>query len=267
MSSLTREWFRKKENKIEYKIEIQDFLKKIKTFRTGRSIHSRYFWIGESKFIIEVYPKGNSNKNKDSVSVYLSNIGEWGVKIHCQLSAGQVSRRGENVLNYHNRCGFPNFVSHDRCRNGDVLEDDGSFLLHYELTLLEEEVTQDRGLDMDSAKVSRLKTELESLTDEVRNLSIQLKKSEEKTAKKIKSLQNTILNMNTAPQSKPCPECPICYNEMKPPSRIYSCRNGHHVCEECNAQPQVTECPTCREPFVGRATGMEEFLRQLFNIS
>merc|ERR1712215_137192 len=59
------------------------------------------------------------------------------------------------------------------------------------------------------------------------------------------------------------PLCPVCWEEMKPPKRIFQCTNGHLVCEGCRNQPQLVKCPTCREPIMGRATAMEHFLAQL----
>jgi len=79
-------------------------------------------------------------------------------------------------------------------------------------------------------------------------------------------------------------ECSVCLEEMRPPTRIYQvgrllnaiwhflfhlkepfinvkinfplnewfswqCRNGHVMCEACQAHPEVTRCPTCRSPF------------------
>ena len=35
------------------------------------------------------------------------------------------------------------------------------------------------------------------------------------------------------------PECPICLEEMAPPTRIFQCLNGHHVCGACRQNIQV----------------------------
>ena len=39
-------------------------------------------------------------------------------------------------------------------------------------------------------------------------------------------------------------ECPVCL-ETPRAGPIYSCRKGHVICRDC--QPQVTQCPTCRD--------------------
>ena len=59
------------------------------------------------------------------------------------------------------------------------------------------------------------------------------------------------------------PECPVCFEDMKPPIKIYNCTNGHLICADC--KDRVTVCTNCREPYMGRATAVEQMLRQMFN--
>ena len=62
-------------------------------------------------------------------------------------------------------------------------------------------------------------------------------------------------------QPPPCPpECPVCFNEMAPPVKIFQCSNGHHICETCKDQLEPSICPKCRKRLIGRATDMENFL-------
>ena len=56
------------------------------------------------------------------------------------------------------------------------------------------------------------------------------------------------------------PECPVCFNEMAPPTKIFQCSNGHHICETCKDQLDPFKCPKCRKRMIGRATDMENFL-------
>jgi hypothetical protein len=37
----------------------------------------------------------------------------------------------------------------------------------------------------------------------------------------------------------PCPECPVCFEEMKPPTRIAQCMAGHLICLQCKERPEV----------------------------
>jgi len=57
------------------------------------------------------------------------------------------------------------------------------------------------------------------------------------------------------------PECPVCFNEMVPPTRIFQCRDGHLVCETCKVGLAPCICPECRQEVTGRATGVEKLLR------
>jgi len=43
-------------------------------------------------------------------------------------------------------------------------------------------------------------------------------------------------------------ECPVCYDVMVPPSRIFQCNNGHLICEDCKCHSEIRSCPTCRVP-------------------
>ena len=70
MSGLTTEYMvRKGDNSIRYDVLINAFHKKIKTFKNGRKIHSRTFYIGLSKFHIEIFPNGDDKKDKGNVGL------------------------------------------------------------------------------------------------------------------------------------------------------------------------------------------------------
>jgi len=65
------------------------------------------------------------------------------------------------------------------------------------------------------------------------------------------------------PSAVQVPECPVCLEEMVPPTRIFQCRNGHLICETCKSGLSPCICPKCRGEIIGRATDMEAFLRSL----
>merc|ERR1712059_163034 len=59
------------------------------------------------------------------------------------------------------------------------------------------------------------------------------------------------------PPTEPrAPECPICFERMIPPRKIFYCSNGHHVCGDC--RPKLERC-YCRGDITGRAIDMEKF--------
>jgi len=65
-------------------------------------------------------------------------------------------------------------------------------------------------------------------------------------------------------------ECPICTEVMAPPSRIWQCKAGHVICEQCKERVQPpgssgATCPTCKTaPFIGRNLALERISRSLF---
>jgi hypothetical protein len=44
-------------------------------------------------------------------------------------------------------------------------------------------------------------------------------------------------------------ECPVCFEPMISPKKIYSCSNDHYICSICLSDPKITHCPQCREDF------------------
>ena len=44
-------------------------------------------------------------------------------------------------------------------------------------------------------------------------------------------------------------ECPVCFEVMIPPKRIYSCSNDHYICSLCLTDTKMKACPICREDF------------------
>jgi len=63
------------------------------------------------------------------------------------------------------------------------------------------------------------------------------------------------------------PECPVCYERMNPPMQIYTCGNGHVICSVCKEKVKETgnnmciNC--CGAVYTGRATAMEQMIRQI----
>jgi len=62
------------------------------------------------------------------------------------------------------------------------------------------------------------------------------------------------------------PECPYCFEEFRPPLKIYNCRNGHLVCSDCRPKLDRDDCH-CGSVFLGRATAMEQLVVKLVNLN
>jgi len=128
---------------------------------------------------------------------------------------------------------------------------------------------------MQQLKLEIQKKEQELKRENERALSLLLEENEsqealmlakhegERAARKAAELQT---ERNAAPRPSATtqpqvPECPVCLEEMAPPTRIFQCTNGHLVCETCKTDLRPCICPKCRQEMAGRATGMELFLR------
>jgi len=66
-------------------------------------------------------------------------------------------------------------------------------------------------------------------------------------------------------------ECPICMEIMAPPSRIWQCKVGHVICEECKERVKrqtasnTSICSICKTaPIIGRNLALERVSRSLF---
>lgn len=54
-------------------------------------------------------------------------------------------------------------------------------------------------------------------------------------------------------------QCPVCLNGLTTAINIFQCIRGHFVCGTCS--PNLHHCPLCRDGIMGRAYGMENFLK------
>ena len=60
-------------------------------------------------------------------------------------------------------------------------------------------------------------------------------------------------------------ECPVCFEKMRPPTRIWQCPQSHLVCETCRDQLENLRCPSCRTETVSqRARAVENMAEALF---
>jgi len=67
------------------------------------------------------------------------------------------------------------------------------------------------------------------------------------------------------PPSSLIPSCPVCLESMRPPLQIFTCGNGHLVCSGCRPKVIMDKCH-CQAMYMGRATAMEQMVRQVLGI-
>ena len=61
--------------------------------------------------------------------------------------------------------------------------------------------------------------------------------------------------------------CGFCQEELGPPGQIHQCSEGHNLCGDCRARPDMTECPQCLSQFTGRNIALERLAATLFSHS
>lgn len=63
-------------------------------------------------------------------------------------------------------------------------------------------------------------------------------------------------------------DCPVCWEPMAPPMRIWQCPANHLICNSCKTKMHNNLCPTCRwQEITGRAVTVEKIARSLFALS
>jgi len=79
----------------------------------------------------------------------------------------------------------------------------------------------------------------------------------------LEMLQDSVLTAVSTPPAPALPvypECPVCFERLAPPAKIYQCTNGHLLCQTCQAKPNIPDCPYCHEGISGRNKGLEIYL-------
>eukprot|EP00092_Neocalanus_flemingeri_P038364 GFUD01041767.1.p1 GENE.GFUD01041767.1~~GFUD01041767.1.p1 ORF type:complete len:265 (-),score=59.81 GFUD01041767.1:70-864(-) len=260
MPGITKEWkLKMTENELKYSIRIDSFDRQMKSWSNGSSVTSLPFLVGGTEFEIKIYPNGSDKEASGQVSVSVVNKSDWDVKVKMQFEVGKRKTRGTYDIPSLNGWGWPQFYAHAALwKDEGAMDADGMLAVSATISLLWEEVTEARNNSEISLK--ECKAEVEGLRSEVEDLKIKIESRLDRLDKSL-TAKFKALEVSSKKASLPGPECPICFEEMKPPTRIIQCRSGHLICQECKERPQVVICPTCKQEFTGRAIGMENYLK------
>ena len=225
-------------------VHIDNFKVKTKTLLPGTEFEANL--LGERlKLVVVIYPAGRTFGSKGYVSVQLRNDSPYEAVLNYSFAVGshvckryEVSFKGANKVG--DRWGIDKFMSHE----DEELSD--KFVLTVTVGVWRAGAAE--SVDQAQVDTALLASQLEALDSKISALTV---------------------NIQTSSPARllPCPECPICLDDMKPPTKIIQCRGGHLICGKCQTRPSVKFCPSCREEFTGRAVGMEGYLRQLFGLS
>jgi len=231
----------------DYEITIVKFKEKTKV-KTSKSIDVDLLSTENLDIAAEIYPDGDSN-TEGHVGFYLRNNSSVSVILNYSVGVGNhISKVEDQLVEEGADWGWRNYLSHK-----DRLVTD-KMVFKVKLHVVKKAVVHEAmGLWQ---QVSQIDDNVEALKEDLASLKAT-------TAAKFEALDVTIQTCPTA-RPIPCPECPICMDDMKPPTKIMQCKGGHLICEKCKSRPSVQFCPTCREEFTGRAVGIEGYLRQLF---
>ena len=126
------------------------------------------------------------------------------------------------------------------------------------------ETIENKSTDLEALK-SDHETEMEPLTKEIDVLQVALDEAVKKRLKMITRQVNEVRSLETELQLSKKQldlfdrqygaagtssqhssifekdfECPVCYEIMAPPSRIFQCNNGHLICEACKCHTEVS---------------------------
>ena len=227
-----------------------------------------------SRFTIFVYPSGKRVENSGFVSVFLDNVSDHKVTVDFasffrlgvnMSTVDYTVTVGSKVLSVKSSeieskkgQGWPRFIEANEV--GQNME----VIVH--MTLVKENILDEAvgGVSLASWQLGKRSEaeNLQKLEQKLKqNLNDELNKLDQKINLKFEDLKEDI----KAPAR--APECPICFEELKPPMHIIQCLKGHKLCEPCSQKPDIVSCPgACKSAFMGRDFGMEAFLLEQFQI-
>jgi len=246
------------ENKSKKFLKIFSFDRKMQSWASGRFVPSNPFFIGETQLEMQVYPNGDSVEKQGFVSVFLQNQSAWDVKMNLKIKMGDYELSWNNChIGGGSASGWSEAYPHYDLYNDNVLRSGSCLTVSSIVSLAWEEFATDVRSSLSQLKSSM--SEVEILKLEVNSLKSTISSLENSLVSRLKRLE-----ISSKKNDLPCPECPICFEDMKPPMRIVQCKSGHLICLQCGDRPEVLSCPTCKKEFTGRAIGMENYLRAIF---
>jgi len=241
MCSITNEWqLDGGENCTKYRLYIDNFDKKIKTFPPGREIYSKCFNIGRSSFQVLIYPSGEDSNDRDYVSVCLRNRSRGQVKARSKFTVlnkdieKSLSEQIFQSEGYDNTWGVQQFIPHTRCTRNDLLSN-GVLALQVAVEVLEEDATDNADLTAKDAgqKLQSLEKTVHIQTGQIHRLQEYIEGMESQSKSHTNELKTMIRHLSlsfmrsssTHPHSLPgiTIECPVCLEVAGPPMRLKQC--------------------------------------------
>jgi len=256
MAFKTSSWSMK-EDKAKLKLEIPNFSDVMGNTTKGQCVKSEQFDVGGSKFVLMIYPNGNTQAEKGMLSAFLLNESDHAVVVDFTISVeGGNSRSYKNIKiekasNWPSNWGVRNFMRASEV--GTDLEITVEVELKWENIsggVVEKDQVNSKNLvqveERLGGKLEQMKTFVLAELDQQQQ-----------------QMKNFVRGEIAKVKATPIPECPVCFLQLKPPRKIVQCLKGHKICEACSEKEAVVSCPTCKTAFMGRDFGMEAFVREL----
>ena len=268
-SSITR----KDLDKATLIFSIDNFAQAKNDKKSGQGLKSETFSIGASKFFLKIHPSGEIDGDQGFVSVFLRNASEHKVTVDYIMSIGTKEYSCESrVMKPGMGVGYTQFMK--------VSEVGQNVKVTADVTLVKEEILDglpgglsltdwqflkksdaDNQQKMELRLVQKLEQKIEQTME--KKLEENLNNKHNDLKRKIHDEFEDLKEDIKAPAR--APECPICFEELRPPMQIIQCLRGHKLCEPCSLKPEIPCCPDgCKAGFMGRDFGMEAFILKQF---
>ena len=242
-----------------FMFRIRSFANKMENWSPGRVIQSQAFYHDDIPLQLDVYPNGSKRDNEGYVSVYIINLGSRKIFIEGRFEMRNYKNDFGFYIGSNERDGFSRFFNHDFLDQDDIT--DGDLMLH--VTVFKAWRDHKAGDLNVSQRTKVIDSKIDFLVKEMQAVKTTLSNIPNDDSKRRKiAFGREALTEEERNRLIPKPECPICTNEMTPNTRIAHCVSGHLICWDCKGKVDV--CPSCNHVIVGRATGMENYLKTLF---
>jgi len=233
------------ENKINYSLRVDHFYQQAEDASPGAFVDSKPIFIKNSTFTIRIYLNGcDKSKKEGKVYVVVMNSSAFRVRAKALVYIGN------------------NLMPETLCAN------------KFEYWGHSNEIRNARATSKSFRKISfNLDASLKfnvfiKLYEEVSPLALKESETLEMTkimSNDVASLKEEMMKLKKIATVKL--ECPVCYEELKPPMRLKQCAQGHIICDECHMKTGIEGgannrelCHTCRMMYLGRPSVLESLL-------
>jgi len=275
-----------------YFLRIGEFLKKTR-WPSGMFLDSRVFLIGNTKFKLRFYPNNNnsqklvansstgsgsegeemktdspaSNRSPEAegfVGVYLYNESNFDVLADIILKVGsEVLTLKKQFLRANECVGWPWVYRHSQLESKTILNKEGKLEVRAEITTNWERKVDPTQALTNSDLLQGVLYELRHLREEMAGVQARLKKGVDCSVCWGRDRAGVHARLDSPVHIKPEKgvDCSVCWGPLTPPAEILQCVGGHVFCGGCYDRLEEDRCTVCQGNLAGRATGLENYLK------